>query len=560
MEMHVGMIPLENPMRYLKRLAAAVFLFFSLCVPVRADVLNPVSQQVDWQAQDYVGRQGIRAVSYQRGALVLQAHLIGKDATYGQGEVLLDLRYVSGLESRVPLDFSGRTIAVEIIVPAGFVGVEGKPNGVQLFVKDSNWNTHYGEWTNIVKKGAVKAALTPMVKSDSAFDPTKIRVVGVKFSIGRDSTATYDGPLVIKKMKFKPSIMLASAPCLPASTPKPVITSRSVIELKTDGFYLDGKRWRPIGGNWRIIEYGQNFGGNAWYPAGNGVSKHATYLKAQFDLLKRAGVKVVRIGVLDDGRCMLDSSGTVVADWSVFRRDVASFMDMARDAGIKVELVLVDFLVAGKAEQVGDVWVRGRGAILADAVVRERFIATFLIPFLAEFGSHPALFGFDVINEPEWLVAKAEGGGWEDADAAFRPEAPISLSHVTSFLNGCIAAIRKGAPGKFVTTGVSVKFASLVAAVAALDVDYRALHHYRSMGSFKDCSIPGGKPWLLEEYPAYDKEDASLLISSYLDLIAGKGGQGALVWSLSPGIDDYSPPIDRLGEALLELRTWVDQQ
>ena len=320
--------------------------------------------------------------------------------------------------------------------------------------------------------------------------------------------------------------------------------------------------WRPlpgefdatgfiVGGNWRIIEYGQNFGTTAWFPEGNGVAKHADRLAAKFEKFRKMGIMLVRVGLLDDGRAMFDAEGKVVGFNQTFRHDVATFLALAARQHVKVEFALMDFLLAGKAEEVNGVWIRGRRKIFADREVRLQFLQNFLEPFLEEFGQHPALFGFDLINEPEWIIAKADGGAWEDVKDASKATAPISGEDFRNFISTCMTSIRQHAPGKFITIGVSCPHLDLV---RNLDVDYLALHYYPWMRNLEDnlSNVPKNKPWMLEEFPG--KGD----ISAYLDQVFQAGGAGALLWNLNPGIDDAAYQAEDEERKLQEIRRFIE--
>jgi hypothetical protein len=308
-----------------------------------------------------------------------------------------------------------------------------------------------------------------------------------------------------------------------------------------------------VGGNFRGLAYGQNFGVTDWFVWGNGVSRHPNFVRANFDYFRRAGVKVIRVELLADGRTMFDKEGHVTGYNDKFREDVKTFLDIANEEGIKVEFTLVDFLIAGKAEIVEGVWLRGRSGIITNETLKAGFLNEFLRPFLEEFGDNPALVGFDVMNEPEWILSQNAGGDWEHADKETRADDYVPIELWRTFMDDCINAIRTYAPGKLVTVGVSIKFMSLV---EDLNLDYFAFHLYPSMGNLSDYVplIHTGKPWSLEEYPTHN---TSIGIAEYLNLTFEAGGAGALLWNLSPAIDDFAFPYAEKDAKLLELNDWV---
>jgi hypothetical protein len=158
-----------------------------------------------------------------------------------------------------------------------------------------------------------------------------------------------------------------------------------------------------------------------------------------------------------------------------------------------------------------------------------------------------------LINEPEWVVSRQDGGDWESVnDPITKADMPVPGERMSAFITDCITAIRANAPAKLVTVGISSKFIPLI---KNLSIDYFALHHYPWMGELKNYLplLPTGNPYSLEEYPT------NITISSYLDLVLEEGGTGALLWNLSPGIDEFTFSCDERDAKLVELRNWVDK-
>ncbi|MFC1787535.1 NosD domain-containing protein, partial [Halobacteriota archaeon] len=508
----------------------------------------PLASYTDWQPQDYNNSEAIKTVKLEGGRLVLDTHFVGGHANYSKGEVFLNLRYVLGLEDQTPIDLTDHEITVEVSVPEEFVGWTSRPNGVQVFVKDvfikddkdEEWRNQYGEWVNIEEGGKHHASLSPTTIAD--FNSTKIIILGVKFGIGTGSSYTYDGPLYVDNIRIYPPLNLTPPPLLPESTPCPISFT--------------------VGGNWRIMEYGQNFGNTSWFPSGNGVSKHVNFVSTYFDYFQRSGITEVRVFLLTDGRTMFDRDGHVVGYNEIFREDVQTFLDLADEHGIKVEFVIVDYLIAGKAEFVNGVWVRGRGEIITNESLKTEFMNEFLTPFLIDFGDHPAIIGFDVINEPEWVISREDGGDWEAFnDSKIKPDSPIPGQKMKDFITDCINTIRGESPGKPITVGISCPYVNFV---NDLDVDYIALHHYPWMDEREDYNkledylslLPEGKQWALEEFPSHN---TSIGVTEYLDRVLTEGGNGAMLWNLKPESDNSTMHWERRDGVLLELRQWVDE-
>ena len=82
---------------------------------------------------------------------------------------------------------------------------------------------------------------------------------------------------------------------------------------------------------------------------------------------------------------------------------------------------------------------------------------------------------------------------------------------------------------------------------------YLAPHYYPWMKGLEQnlAAIPKGKPYLLEEFPG--KGD----VPAHLARVRDAGG-GALLWNLSPEIDDQSPSFKAFGGVLLGIRRFAD--
>jgi len=534
-----------------------------------AGTFDPVSGDYDWQPQDYKDSQAITTVVYNpvRQCLVATGNWRGGDEKTAKGEIYLDLRFVPELEGKVPIDLSRTRVEFIVEVPGGFnhrfsIWEREIPNGMQPFGKDGDWRCQYGTWENTVsnRTSATTYRLTHKFirgnpfrgYSDEGFDPTKIIVLGMKFAIGDGSQHSYSGPVYIKSINFDPPIAITPRP---ANKPLPnIFSSRDQVTIRDRAFFLNGKKWFVVGGNWRGLEYGQNFGATLWWPWGNGITRHVNYVDCYLQRFQNSGIKVIRVGLVKDGRVILSPDGKVIGYDEIFKQDVKKLLDMAASHDIKVEFTLLDYLIAGKAETVNDVQLRGHGHLITNANVTQHFLEDFLKPFLREFGLHPALMSIDCINEPEWLVSAKEGGGWDEfSDKRLKAPEPIPLDAFRSFVSKSIEVIKAEAPTLLVTIGVSSKYAGLI---EGLPVDYYALHHYPHFGDLRQYlkHIPTGMAWVLEEYPT---RGTTMSHTQHLNLVKELGGNGALLWNLRPDSDEYTFLLSERDAQLIEIRDWM---
>jgi hypothetical protein len=277
-------------------------------------------------------------------------------------------------------------------------------------------------------------------------------------------------------------------------------------------------------------------------------------VETKLQWFRQAGVTLVRVGLLEDGTTMFDRDGNVIGYDEIFRNDVSVFLNLAAQNNMKVEFVLVDFIIAGKEEEVNGVYLRGRREVIEDPQVRQKFIQNFLEPFLREFGNDSVLFGFEIINEPEWMIAISDGGSWVDKPNDKNiAETTVSVAQFRNFVTECSEKIQELAPGKFVTVGVSCPNTELVNNLNA-NPDYTAIHYYPWMGNLESnlAMAFGNKPWSLEEFPG--KGD----IYSYFKTVLENGGAGALLWNLTPEADDQCYLFEDEESKLQETRRFVD--
>ena len=252
---------------------------------------------------------------------------------------------------------------------------------------------------------------------------------------------------------------------------------------------------------------------------------------------------------------MFDKDGHVTGYNDIFKQDVSTLLSLAEFNGLKVEFVLLDYLIAGKAEEVNGVWLRGRSKIITDSKLRDEFMNKFLIPFLKDFGNHTSVLGIDLINEPEWLVSSQDGGGWEDySDSQTKAEEPIPIEQMNEFLSQCITNINQHTSGKLITVGVSCKFHELV---KDLDITHYSLHHYPWMNNIEEYikELPEGKPWILEEFPT---RNTDMDVKDYYNKVLTLKGSGAFFWNYKPNSDDYTVTWENFNGLMEDIRNWVD--
>lgn len=134
----------------------------------------------------------------------------GEGKCKGEAYVALDETPISGLQT--PLNMTGVRIRVWIYVPSEqAAGNPGTPNGVQVFVKDVNYENYRGSWTNLSGRTGTwfEVAITPSREKpaggyvDPAFDPTKVIWVGVKIGAGIGGGRSYQGTIYMDDVDWQ---------------------------------------------------------------------------------------------------------------------------------------------------------------------------------------------------------------------------------------------------------------------------------------------------------------------------------------------------------------------
>lgn len=167
-----------------------------------------------WKNQTWVDSQAITAVTQTTtkaklglGSIQCTVNLIGGDANKGKGEAYVeDMRVPASKPNgaTAPVNLSAATVTVWVYLPAAAVGDISKPNGIQLFFKDSSWKSAYSTWYNIGtdlptdtwSQVTVNIATESWPYTENP-DFTNIVQVGVKIGAGTDSVATFSGNIWI---------------------------------------------------------------------------------------------------------------------------------------------------------------------------------------------------------------------------------------------------------------------------------------------------------------------------------------------------------------------------
>ncbi len=281
-----------------------------------------------------------------------------------------------------------------------------------------------------------------------------------------------------------------------------------------------------VGVNLPWIEYGQDFGASAWRPRG-GVSQpdRAERLKEALGALAASGARIVRWWLVADGRSGLrvDGRGRPLGLDEFFFADMDAAIDALRSHDLRVVFVLTDFLWFDAARLVNGVQMGGRGALVARGELRSGLMENVFAPIAARYAREPVVAGWDLLNEPDWVVF---GLG------TINPFHSISRKKMRAFFSDLVAVFRQGGASQPLTVGVARS--SSLSLTEDLGLDIYQTHWYETADSVQTLAEPVAsraldRPLLLGEFPT---AGASVRPERILTLAADAGYCGALAWSL----------------------------
>jgi mannan endo-1,4-beta-mannosidase len=280
-----------------------------------------------------------------------------------------------------------------------------------------------------------------------------------------------------------------------------------------------------LGANLPWLQYGGDFGANAWQPRGGLAARGVpSGVDATLASLADAGASTVRWFLFCDGRAgiVFDEAGWPAGlDEAVFA-DIDAAVALARRTGVRVVFTLFDFLWCRRGRHVDGVRPGGHRHVLTHAPARAALLDRVVAPVLRRYGAEPAIAAWDVVNEPDWVT---RGLGARNPFAAVRRDAMRALIGDTASLVHALAT-QPVTVGSARTSGLPL--------VRGAGLDFYQVHWYDRFERQCPIATPAralglDRPVVLGELPTRgSRHDANDLIA-----IARRGGYaGAWLWSL----------------------------
>jgi hypothetical protein len=295
-----------------------------------------------------------------------------------------------------------------------------------------------------------------------------------------------------------------------------------------------------LGVNLPWLDYGLDFGANAWQPQG-GVASRArrARLEAVCQELSERGCGLVRWFLIGDGRAgvRFAADGTPVGLDDRFFADADHAIATLDRHRLRVLFVLVDFLWFRRARSVNGVRLGGHARTVSDAGRRGRLIESVFAPIFARYGQEPVVWGWDLCNEPEWAVRRV----------AAHPASTVRRRDMTAFLREAAACAHE-----YAVQPVTVGLASLrgLGLVRSAGLDLYQVHWYDALQRRAPLETPVDslgldRPVLLGEFPTRGSRRAP---SDIVAAARRAGYTGALAWSVlaEDRASDFASAADQL--------------
>jgi hypothetical protein len=278
-----------------------------------------------------------------------------------------------------------------------------------------------------------------------------------------------------------------------------------------------------VGANLPWVGYGTDIGASAWYPSG-GLSAQPEALDRldqTLETLARDRISIVRTFLLGDARSgvRFDDAGVPAGlDEAVFA-DIDALLSAARRHNIRLMPVLLDFHLC-KPRRVGNgVQMGGRSRVVTDPDAAAALIDLVLRPIVERYRDHEAVMAWDVMNEPEWCLAKGTLAG----------RAAVRFETLQAFLRRAVTCVQESTSQPVTIGSASAGGLDLV---RPLGLDFYQVHWYEKFGwdalerPVSDHDL-NDRPIILGEFPGRSPDVAGIL-----DAAKRAGYAGALVWSV----------------------------
>jgi hypothetical protein len=297
-----------------------------------------------------------------------------------------------------------------------------------------------------------------------------------------------------------------------------------------------------LGVNYPWANYAEDFGAGPSGHRGISLPENSSRVAEEFARIRDCGASVVRWFLFADGRGgFVSEKGIPLRPDEFLFVDVRAALELAKQSELKLCFSLMDHLWL--QDRTGKPAEHANEQVLQFAAGREAFLQRILIPIFREFREHPALFAWEIANEPEWAIREFHR----------QPAAKMHYADFRAFAEEIVQAVHE-----FAGVPVTLGSASLawVRAWSELGLDFYQAHHYpvqdpsgkSGLARQLACLPPLDKPLWLGELPAADDVASGYSLKKSLMECRDAGLLGAAVWRWTTpekaGMDAHLGSVD----------------
>jgi hypothetical protein len=323
-----------------------------------------------------------------------------------------------------------------------------------------------------------------------------------------------------------------------------------------------------------VVYYGLDFGANVW-GSHLGVSTRRAAVARDFAEMAALGFTVVRWFVFADGRAgiVFDERGMPAGVDTHFFVDLDAALEIARDAGITLNLVLLDhrWMFEGVRDTIADPATgallearlpHGRARVLRSTGGRAALFDRVVAPLVRRYGSGGAradlaaqIFAYEFMNEPDFVVEE-----WE-RDVSSHVSRPLKFETLAELVATLSDLVHAHSPA-FSTIGCARSHNLWAWDDDGLGLDVVQVHSYPDLKHpQRDVDLYGtsaaslslSRPIILAEFPGNGPAQhppgatpPETTLAEYLEFALTSGYAGAWPWSFS-GTDGYGRlPVEPL--------------
>ncbi|EGD45889.1 Dockerin type 1 [Ruminiclostridium papyrosolvens DSM 2782] len=301
--------------------------------------------------------------------------------------------------------------------------------------------------------------------------------------------------------------------------------------------WMDGKTLYPVGVNYAWYNWSYEFSDNNW-------NYNFSRIKSDLDTMSTKGIHALRWWVFPDLAYGPLWSGPnegslctgLPEKWVDHMKETC---DYAYSKGIKIYWTITSFDCA-RADDAYD-----HDDIIDNSTVLQSFLDNAMKPILQTLGTHPGVLGWDIINEPEWIIKKEDNGEPNNKGEIF------PLSAMRNYIKTTCEFIHQYAKQPVSFGSANMKWLGAQYDLwDGLGLDFYDFHWYDwATPYFNPVTTPASslkldKPVIIGEMMP-DTQGSSLKMThkQVLDAIYKNGYAGYMLWSWNDGAFDCKPYV-----------------